>query len=163
MKINKKISIYYITCLSIFVIACGENQYRMKESYMEPTIKDGDIVFVDHSIYETQLPDRWDIIVFKTPTKKYKGPFVMRIVGLPGEVISYDSMGILINGKRFTPPIPDVIYSNDDIRREVVEHPFTIPENEYYLIGDNVNDAIDSRIWGSIPKENIIGKVTNFW
>jgi signal peptidase I len=161
MNINKITILFCIVCLSILVVACVEKQYRMKEGYMEPTIKNEDMVFVDHSIYNTQSPERWDIVVFKTPTKKYKGPFVMRIVGLPGEVISYDSLGILIDGERFTPPIPDVIYGIDDIRREVAEHPYLIPENEYYLIGDNVNDAIDSRIWGSIPKENIIGKVTS--
>jgi signal peptidase I len=129
---------------------------------MEPTIKEGNIIFVDPSAYKIQLPERWDIVVYKRPTKVYIGPFVMRIVGLPGEVISYDSMGILIDGERFTPPVAGIIYSIDKNDR-LIHHPFPIPENEYYLIGDNVNDAIDSRIWGSIPIENIIGKVTNIW
>jgi signal peptidase I len=163
MKINKKIILFCILCISILTFDCwGQPYLIMRTSVMEPTIKEGDIIFVDPSIYETQLPDRWDIVLFRRPTEYYKGPFVMRIAGLPGEVISYDSMGILIDGKRFTPPIPGIIYSaaKDD---RVIHHPFPIPENEYYLIGDNVNDAFDSRFLGSIPKENIIGKVTNVW
>jgi signal peptidase I len=162
MKTHKKIIRLCIVFLSILVFDCWGQQYRQKGSAMEPTIKDGDIVFVDESIYETQLPDRWDIVVYKRPNEYYKGPFVSRIVGLPGEVISYDSLGILIDGERFTPPITGIIYSIDENDR-VIHHPFPIQENEYYLIGDNVNDAIDSRRWGSIPKENIIGKVTNVW
>jgi signal peptidase I len=163
MKTNKKIILSFIVCLAIFVSDCwGQPYLIMNTPVMEPTIKKGDIIFVDPSVYETQHPERWDIVVYKRSTEYYKGPFVMRIVGLPGEVISYDSLGILIDGKRFAPPITEIIYRiNKDDR--VIHHPFPIPENEYYLIGDNVNDAIDSRMWGSIPKENIIGKVTNVW
>ena len=163
MNVNKKIILFCIVCLSIFVFDCWAQPYIiMNNSVMEPTIKKGDIIFVNPSAFETQLPERWDIVVYKRPTEYYKGPFVMRIVGLPGEVISYDSVGILIDGERLTPPIPEIIYSIYKDAR-VIHHPFPIPENEYYLIGDNVDDAIDSRFWGSIQKENIIGKVTNIW
>ena len=84
----------------ILLFSCGES-YRMVGESMVPTIKDGDFFSADLVAYEKQLPERWDIIIFNSPPMPEKD-WVMRVVGLPGEEIDYDSLGLTANGKRLS-------------------------------------------------------------
>lgn len=140
------------------IYGCGENQFQMVAESMEPTIKKGEMISADLSIYKTQLPERWDIVLFNSPTMPETN-WTMRIVGLPGEVINYDSLGILIDGQRLTPLIPGIKYIKG-IGSDTLSHPYTIPENNYYVIGDNVDNSYDSRFWGAVAIDKIFGKVT---
>lgn len=139
----------------ILLFSCGKS-YQMVGDAMAPTIKDGDLLSVELSAYEKQSPERWDIIIFNSPPMPEKD-WVMRVVGLPGEEIDYDSLGLTVNGKRLSEPISGIKYSKA-IGRDTLSHPYTIPENHYYVIGDNVNNSYDSRFWGAVSIDKIMGQ-----
>jgi len=143
--------------LSIILFFSCSNPYRMVGEAMAPTIKDGDLISADMNAYEHQSPKRWDIVIFNSPPMPEKD-WVMRIVGLPGEVIDYDSLGITANGTRLSEPISGIKYATET-NKNMHSHPYTIPENHYYVIGDNVNNSNDSRFWGAVPFDKIMGKV----
>ena len=85
----------------------------MPNSAMEPTINTGDTFLADMSAYESANPDRWDLVVFRSP-KKEDTNWVFRVVGLPGETISFDDHGLLVDGETIDLPsrIGNVIYSS---------------------------------------------------
>jgi len=144
----------------ILLFSCGES-YRMVGESMAPTIKDGDFFSADLVAYEKQLPERWDIIIFNSPPMPEKD-WVMRVVGLPGEVVSFDSTGVLINNNPLDSSTFNVKYDMSESgigSSKFLAHPYQIPEKQYYLLGDNINDAYDRRFWGSIHKGQIFGKV----
>ncbi len=164
MKSRNFILVIIFVIIAFAVQSCGKNSFTMTSKAMEPTIKNGEIITADLNIYTNQLPERMDIVLFHSP-KLAKTDWLMRIVGLPGEVVSFDSTGLLIDGKAVNSPNSDIHYQLNFLESDsfkVVTHPYKIPEGEYYFLGDNVGDSYDSRFWGSIPKENIYGKVLNY-
>jgi signal peptidase I len=154
----KKPTILIISIVTIIsFLSCQDNAFKMSSTSMEPTIKNGEIISADLSYYENQSPVRGDIILFHSSQIEGKD-WTMRIVGLPGEVVSYDSTGLLINGKLLESYKINEQY-NQSYTSKYIEHPYRIPDNGYYVLGDNFNDAYDSRFWGAIDKNQIFGKV----
>ena len=147
--------------LQLLSFSCQNNNFEMTSTSMEPTIKKGEVVSADLSIYNKELPSRGDVVLFHSPVME-EVDWVMRVVGLPGEVVSFDSNGILINNNPLDYATFNVKYDMSESgigSSKILVHPYQIPKNQYYLLGDNVNDAYDSRFWGSIPKDQIFGKV----
>ena len=146
------------------------NPYRIPSSSMEPTLhcagaglgctaRFSDRVLANRFIYHFVEPKRGDIVVFETPQAARRdcgagGTFVKRIVGLPEEVWEMRGGYVYIDGVRLTEP-----YVQADRRDGDTKPPFRIPKNQYYVMGDNRAQSCDSRVWGSLPKENLIGKV----
>ncbi len=146
------------------------NPYRIPSSSMEPTLHcaepgDGceagfsDRVLANRFIYHFTEPERGDIIVFETPPEARArcgagGTFVKRLIGLPGERIAERNGVVYIDGK----PIEEG-YLNDRERDGGAYPERTIPPDHYFMLGDNRGQSCDSRVWGSVPRENIIGEV----
>ncbi len=146
------------------------NPYRIPSSSMEPTLHcaepgDGciarfsDRVLANRFIYHVREPARGDIIVFDTPPEAEVrcgagGTFVKRLIGLPGERISARDGVISIDGEPLDEP-----YLNDGERDEATFRERTIPEDHYFMMGDNRGQSCDSRMWGAVSNENIIGEV----
>ena len=147
-------SLLILTTIILF-FSCDKSFYMVGDA-MAPTFKNGDLISADMSAYENQSPKRWDIIIFNSPPMP-EHDWVMRIVGLPGEVIDYDNLGVTVNGKKFHAPISGVMYSKG-IGKDTLTHPYTIPENHYYVVGDNVHNSNDSRFWGALSVDKILGK-----
>ena len=129
---------------------------------MAPTIKPSEMVTVDYLAYSMGGPKRWDVVAFEHPG--FSGQmWLMRIVGLPGEVISFTNGNLLINGQVPRPParLAAIHYSDPAWLPPGVSftNPFVVPSNAYYVLGDNVTNANDSRFWGSLPRTNILGKL----
>jgi len=106
---------------------------------------------------------RKDIAVFKTPPETAVkcgegGLFVKRVIGLPGETVRQDDQGFIsINGKRLAEP-----YVSAERRLADSSHfgeTWHVPSGDYFMIGDNRSQSCDSRIWGSVPRRNIVGPV----
>jgi len=148
------------------------NPYRIPSSSMEPTLHcakpaDGcraslsDRVLANRFIYHFKDPARGDVIVFKTPPEAEKcqfgtgggSTFVKRIVGLPGEKIRGQDGFVYINGKKLDEPYLDGVRDRRDFQERV------IPEDGYFMMGDNRGQSCDSRDWGTVPRANIIGEV----
>jgi len=112
---------------------------------MEPTLSNGDIIFTQI----TKEVERYDIIVFKYDNKY----LVKRVIGCPGETIQIIENTIYINEK----PIKDSV----NIQMEdygTAKKTITLKANEYFVMGDNRNYSMDSRKFGPIEKDTILGR-----
>lgn len=124
---------------------------------MEPTLMIGDRILVNKFIYHFQEPKRGDVIVFKYPLEPERD-YIKRVIGLPGETLEIRDSQLYINGE----PVPED-YLPENLRF-MDFGPVTIPENAYFMMGDNRNNSQDSRFWGTLPREYIQGKaVVIYW
>ena len=115
-----------------------------------PFVDPGD----DPTRYLFRGPRRGDVIVFRSPTQPSSGPerdFIKRIIGLPGEQVEVRDCTVFIDGRPLDEP-----YISE--RPLYTYGPETVPEDEYFVLGDNRNNSSDSHSWGMLPKENIIGQ-----
>ena len=155
------------------------NPYRIPSSSMEPTLhcarpapgceaRFSDRVLANRFIYHFENPARGDVVVFTTPpAAKAKcgagGTFVKRIIGLPGETVQIRVLRgaayVFIDGRRLEEP-----YIQHDRRDIGPAERFKVPLGHYFMMGDNRSQSCDSRVWGSVPRENLIGKVfMTYW
>jgi signal peptidase I len=134
---------------------------------MSPTLKSNDMVAVDMRAYRSANPQRWEVVLFHPPpsTMVPNQFWIMRIVGLPNEVLELKAEGIYVDGKPL--PVPPQLVNirhlpaNPEVLRSTISHPYKIPEGCFFLCGDNTTNALDSRYWGPLPKGNILGKATH--
>jgi signal peptidase I len=165
-------AVVIVLALKMWVV----NPYRIPSSSMEPTLHcarpglgceapggffDGsDRVLANRFIYRFRNPKRGEIIVFKTPPEAQVrcgagGTFVKRLIGLPGEVVSERDGFVYINGAQLQEP-----YIKPDRRDHEPPRTFTrIPKGYYFFMGDNRSASCDSRVWGPVPRGNLIGEV----
>jgi signal peptidase I len=122
---------------------------------MDPTFKTGQYLIVDKLTYQFSEPERGSVLIFRYP-KNPKKYFIKRVIGLPGETVNIENGKVRItnseNPEGFVLDEPYVAYSTkDNLNRK-------LGENEYFVLGDNRPASADSRLWGTVPKENIIGR-----
>jgi signal peptidase I len=155
------------------------NPYRIPSSSMEPTLhcarpatgceaRFSDRVLANRFVYHFTDPARGDVVVFETPPQARAkcgagGVFVKRIIGLPGERVQVrlheGAAFVYIDGRRLEEP-----YIEHDRRDIGPEESFRVPQNHYFVMGDNRSQSCDSRVWGSVPEDNLIGKVfMTYW
>jgi signal peptidase I len=129
----------------------AHKEYTFSGSSMQPTIEDQNKMIVNLSYYEQNPVKRGDIIVFNVEENI---SFIKRVVGLPNETIQIKDGTIYNNGQ----PINGK-YVFSDIGPGEMPDSVKIGENEYFVIGDNAPNSRDSREFGAIKKEDIVGKV----
>ncbi len=155
------------------------NPYRIPSSSMETTLhcaqpahgceaRFSDRVLANRLVYRFRDPKRGEIVVFETPAAARArcgagGTFVKRLIGLPGERLELRSEAglsyVYINGKKLDEP-----YIGHNRRDARGPETFTIPQGQYFMMGDNRSQSCDSREWGTVPRENLIGKVfATYW
>lgn len=131
--------------------------FKIPTKTMEPTLLQGDLILADKAIYKKSEPRRGDLVIFIYPedTKKM---FVKRLVGLPGETVEIRNGSILINGEVLTEPFfaKKYYYNRGDYAKE--GQAITLPQDSYFVLGDNSAFSKDSRYWGFVPKKYIVGK-----
>ena len=141
-------------CVQAFNIPAGS---------MAPTLLVGDHVLVDKSIsWNGKLLQRGEIIVFKFPEDETKD-FIKRIIGLPGETIQIRDKIVYVNDKlledsAYTQRIdPGVIDGTINPRDNF--GPVTVPDEAYFVMGDNRDQSLDSRFWGYVHHSKVMGKL----
>lgn len=138
--------------------------YKIPTTSMVPTFLVGDRIFVDKVSYRFQHPKAGDVIVFKYPLDPKKD-FVKRLVGLPGDKIQIKEGKLIINGKTLDePPFSEHYYYNReewDWAHE--DQTIEVPQENYFVLGDNSAQSSDSRNWGFVPARNVIGKAIIIW
>ena len=132
---------------------------------MEPTIRSGETITIDLNAYSATDPSRWDVVVFESPSDSSSN-WCSRIVGLPGEKIEIREGHLIIDGNTIqVPPSFKVAHYEAVDASELpgdtrfVTLPFEVPSDSYFVLGDNVSNALDSRYWGALKKSKIAGKV----
>ncbi len=122
---------------------------------MEPTFYNGNYLLIDELTYRFRSPERGEVIVFKYPGDE-KSFYIKRIIGLPGERIILDRGAITIfNGDQ------EIKLDESYLRGRFTQGSFeiTLSDEEYFVMGDNRNFSFDSRSWGPLPANDIIGSV----
>ncbi|MCD6358972.1 MAG: signal peptidase I [Dehalococcoidia bacterium] len=133
------------------VIGITTQEYRIEQTSMYPTIKPGERFVISKVSYRLHEPERGDIIILRPPLNPEAVPYIKRIVGLPNETIEIKEGITYINGMRLEEPY---VKKMSELSCEAV----MIPDGDYYVMGDNRYASSDSRNWGMLPAENIIGK-----
>jgi signal peptidase I len=158
------------------------NPYRIPSSSMEPTLHcarpdDGcearfsDRILACRICYAIGSPQRGDIVVFRAPAKAVNkcgegGTFVKRLIGLPGDTVYEDVYGyIWINHRRLKEPyISRKARFADAGDYSHVARTWHVPKGHYFFLGDNRANSCDSRLWGTVARGAIIGKVVaTYW
>jgi signal peptidase I len=172
--------------IAVFVITFIVQAFQIPSGSMEKTLLVGDYLLVNKLRYGRGwglMPyrkiERGDIVVFHYPVDP-KQHFVKRVIGLPGDHLRLISKKVWINGKpldepyvRFLEPPNDMFRDNFprldipaprlegkwwlQMRKLVEDGQLIVPEGHYFVMGDNRDDSEDSRYWGFVPRENIIG------
>jgi signal peptidase I len=149
--------------------------YRIPSPSMEPTLhcakpvagsqgRFSDRVIANRLAYHLREPERGDIIVFKTTSNaeavcRAGGTFVKRVIGLPGERVAMRKGHVLVDGARLTER-----YLHADYRGHETGSWGRVPADSYFLMGDNRRMSCDSRRWGAVRREDIIGRAdVTYW
>ena len=122
---------------------------------MVPTFENGQYLIVDELTYHFEAPERGQVIVFRYP-KDPSQFFIKRIIGLPGEVVHISDSGISVTKPGgTTEPLDEsyVVNQGNGSARD-----YTVPQGEYFVMGDNRPESSDSRSWGFLPRDNIVGR-----
>lgn len=185
--------IFIVLLLRSFLV----EPFRIPSGSMIPTLHIGDFILVNKFSYGFRMPvfhqqlipvsqpERGDVMVFRFPDDPAKD-FIKRLIGLPGDTISYQGKQLLVNGVPMRQETSGY-YSADAAGRAIiaeerieylgeVEHKilvnparpfdngeFTVPQGHYFVMGDNRDGSDDSRRWGFVPERNLVGKAFLIW
>jgi signal peptidase I len=155
----------------LLVKAFVVNPYRIPSSSMEPTLhcalpgsgclagRFSDRVLANRLLYHFRDPKRGDVIVFNTPPLAKErcgagGTFVKRLIVMPGETWRMQNGFVYVDGKRLDEP-----YVRAPRRGSETRAAQTVPPDHYVMLGDNRIQSCDSRVWGPVPRDNLIGNV----
>lgn len=149
--------------------------FKIPTGSMRPTLLEKDLILVNKFIYGAKIPftdlrlpafrqlRRGDVIVFTYP-KEPKKYFIKRLVGLPRETVEIKSGTIYINDKPLLEPLfsSRYYYNRGNFAKE--GRKITVPDESFFVLGDNSSSSLDSREWGFVPHKNIRGRaLIIFW
>lgn len=161
-------ALYTALILALLIKAFIIEAYKIPSSSMLDTLQIGDRIFVNKFIYNFHDINVGDIVVFKTEgipglDSENKPYYIKRVVGLPGDEIQIRGGHIYRNGKLLDSPDFFVenryttLYSSSSNK-------FIVPDDQLFVFGDNSANSWDSRAWGGVPVENVMGKaVFRYW
>lgn len=154
LKVTTIKMIKYIIMSIIFAVII--NQFigfiTISGHSMDPTLYDSEKGILDKFTYNTREPERNEIVLFYPPVVSYS-VFVKRVVGVPGDTIEIKDHQVYLNGEMLQEP-----YLNEQMNYSAMNK-ITLGKGEFFLMGDNRNNSTDSRHFGPVRKENILGKM----
>jgi signal peptidase I len=169
-----------LAALIFLAVRAMAQNFRVEGRSMEPGLEDSQYLVVDKAIYMKlnleklsrfipfihpgdspqrflfRSPHRGDVIVFRAPTDPSRD-FIKRVIGLPGDTVEVRGGVVYVNGTALDEPYisskPDYTYAKQ-----------TVPNGQYFVLGDNRNNSSDSHVWGFVPEDNIIGQAMfRYW
>lgn len=139
------------------VLAYVARPVSVSGSSMEPCLQDGNLLIINELNKTLNHPSRFDIVVYDHPEKGY---IVKRLIGLPGETVTYSNNELYVNGNRIEEDFYDnyISYSGGQPDFTVNTNDFTVTlqNDEYFLLGDNREESYDSRIFGPVKSDRIL-------
>lgn len=147
--------------LIFFVVHVAVQTYRIPDTSMRPALQTDQLVAVNKTAYLFSSPSRGDVVVFVDPSN-FNQQLIERVVAVPGDTVEISPSSVIVNGVTLNEP-----YVN--VPPGVSENPRVVPQlklqaNQYYVLNDSRLVGNDSRTFGSVSRDNIIGKaVLVFW
>ena len=151
-------SILIALILALLIRGFIVQAFKIPTGSMRPTLMEGDRLLVNKFIYRFKDPERGDIVVFRFPRDKKKD-YIKRLVAKGGETVEIKKGNVYIDGKIVEEPstIRSTTYYNKEpyggLGREI-----KVPDESYFVLGDNSGSSKDSRYWGYVPEKNVVGK-----
>jgi signal peptidase I len=165
-------SLIIAAIIAFFVRSFVIQAFKIPSSSMEPTLLIGDhllvnrlsyvmkVPFTDTVIFSLGDPKKNDVIVFRYPKEPDKD-FIKRVIATPGDTIEIKDKIIFVNGKRIDDKwgyYSDPSIAPGDINPRDNFGPFKVPKDAYFVMGDNRDRSLDSRFWGIVPKDLLVGR-----
>lgn len=182
-----------VLCIRTFVA----EPFRIPSGSLEPTLFPGDFILVNKYTYGLRLPvtntkivtlaspKRGDIVVFRYPHNP-SVDFIKRVIGLPGDHLSYIDKVLYVNNKKIkqveqnplvqtsASAYPRALKQEDllGVKHEIFLRPdvvaddlyeIVVPQGHYFVMGDNRDESSDSRSWGYVPEQNLLGRAMFIW
>ncbi len=175
--------------LALFIFVAVRSvvlNFRVDGLSMEPTLDHGEMLLVNRQMYRSfdvnsilnylplvdidgervvyvlHPPQRGDIVVFNPPVNGATKPYIKRIIGVPGDTVAIRDGAVIVNGVILDEPYLNGVatsWPNGDPFREVV-----VPDGHFFVLGDNRNNSTDSRSFGPVSEDTIIGKAwIGYW
>ena len=155
--------------LALVIQAFVVKPYRIPSPSMVDTLEIGDRVLVNRVVYHLRDVARRDVIVFRYPMNR-DVVFIKRVVGLPGDRLQAKEGKLWVNGEPQEEPyvhqtngVTDPTDPAGAIVGTTMSHPwsldeeYTVPDGSYFMMGDNRANSDDSRVWGPVPEDDLIG------
>ncbi|GHO42814.1 signal peptidase I [Ktedonospora formicarum] len=146
------VEIAVLTLLIFLLIRFVTQSYSVSDRNMEPSLHQSEYVLVNKIAYTfNKAPERGDVIVFHYPQDTHTD-YIERIIGLPGDTVRIDNKNVWVNDKLL----------NESAYVTMSANPFAkswkVPSGQYFVLGDNRPQSNDSRYWGFVPRDYIVGK-----
>lgn len=174
------VSIFF--CTIYFTRAFYYDIFSIPGASMEPTINVGNYVIINKSAYNktattsdvSTQPKHGEIFAFQSPYDK-NTILLKRIIGTPGDTISFSDKHLTVNEQAIETKKLDASSYSENLNSHIYsvqyqneQNPYrtftvVVPENHYFVMGDNRDNSADSRMWGFVPSENIVGKLVASW
>jgi signal peptidase I len=150
--IRETLQVILLALVIFFAIHFMIQNFRIDGTSMEPNIHNGEYVIVNKTAYWFgHNPQRGDVIIFNAPDQP-QNDRVKRVIGLPGDVVEVRGDGtVYVNGQQLEEPYLPPHHSG-------TSGTWTVPEDQYFVMGDNRSASLDSRAKGPVPRNKIIGK-----
>ncbi len=137
------------TFFIVWLVKAGTQNFRIEGASMLATLHEGQYLIINKLIYQLEEPNRGDIVVLHYPNDRSRD-FIKRIIGLPGDTIEIRDQQVFVNGVLLDEPYISAPPNNNNI--------WTIPADEFFVVGDNRPNSSDSRSWGDLPRADLIGR-----
>ena len=154
--VREVIETIVLTALMFLVIRFAVQNFNIEGTSMESSLHNGELILVDKWTYLFRPPARGDVIVFHAPPNPSQD-YIKRVIAIPGEAITIQNTTVIVDGVTLqetyvNPQNQGNIYAYKHISN------MPVPPNDYFVLGDNRKASSDSRDWGFVPQQNIIGR-----
>lgn len=144
------------TLLIFSVIHFAVQGFRTNGESMEPNFHNNEYVLVNKVVYLLQQPQRGDVVVFRYPLNPGED-FIKRIIGLPGDTVQTTPDSVSVDGVVLNEPFIS-------IPSNIANETWKLAPNQFFVMGDNRDNSLDSRFWGPLDRSYIVGKVVlSYW
>jgi signal peptidase I len=145
-----------LTLLMFLVIRFAVQNFNVDGTSMEPNLHNTELILVDKWTYMFRAPTRGDVIVFVAPPHPDMD-YVKRIIGVPGDVVTIRNTTVIVDGITLNETYVDPQNQGNPFSSKKITN-LKVPDGDYFVLGDNRAVSSDSRDWGFVPKQNIIGR-----
>ncbi len=154
--VREVIETIVLTVLMFLVIRFAVQNFNIEGHSMEPSLHDQELILVDKWTYLFHPPSRGDVIVFVAPPQPSQD-YIKRVIGIPGDVITINNNTVIVDGVALKETYVDPRNQGTTFEDRPI-HNLVVPPDDYFVLGDNRANSSDSRVWGFVPKQNIVGR-----